>query len=35
MVAEARAFEPASLRRVVFAVYGVDAARAFERALGQ
>jgi O-acetyl-ADP-ribose deacetylase (regulator of RNase III) len=35
MVAEARAFEPASLRRVIFAVYGAEAARTFERALGQ
>jgi O-acetyl-ADP-ribose deacetylase (regulator of RNase III) len=33
MVREARAFEPAALRRVVFAVYGADAARAFEMQL--
>jgi O-acetyl-ADP-ribose deacetylase (regulator of RNase III) len=33
MVREARAFEPAALRRVVFAVYGDDAARAFEMQL--
>jgi len=33
MVAEARAFAPVSLERVVFAVFGADAARAFEAAL--
>ena len=33
MVAAARAFEPRSLRRVVFAVFGDDARRAFEQAL--
>jgi O-acetyl-ADP-ribose deacetylase (regulator of RNase III) len=33
MVEEARRFEPASLRRVVFAVFGDDARAAFERAL--
>jgi len=33
MVEEARAFTGASLRRVLFAVYGADAASAFERAL--
>jgi O-acetyl-ADP-ribose deacetylase len=33
MVAEARAFEPESLERVVFAVFGDEAARAFETAL--
>ena len=30
MVGEARAFEPSALRRVIFAVYGADAAHAFE-----
>jgi O-acetyl-ADP-ribose deacetylase (regulator of RNase III) len=34
MVAEARAFEPTSLERVVFAVFGADAARAFRAAIG-
>ena len=34
MVGEARTFEATSLRRVIFAVYGADAARAFERMLG-
>jgi O-acetyl-ADP-ribose deacetylase len=33
MVTEARAFAPVSLERVVFAVFGADAARAFEAAL--
>ena len=33
MVAEARAYEPRSLRRVVFAVYGADAGAAFRSAL--
>jgi O-acetyl-ADP-ribose deacetylase len=33
MVEEARSFEPRSLRRVVFAVYGDEARQAFERAL--
>ena len=33
MVEEARRFEPRSLRRVVFAVYGDEARQAFERAL--
>ena len=33
MVEEARRFEPTSLRRVVFAVFGEEARRAFERAL--
>jgi O-acetyl-ADP-ribose deacetylase len=33
MVAEARAFAPVSLERVVFALFGADAARAFEAAL--
>ena len=33
MVAEARAYEPRSLRRVVFAVYGADAEAAFRNAL--
>ncbi len=32
MVEAARAFEPRSLRRVVFAVFGADARSAFERA---
>jgi O-acetyl-ADP-ribose deacetylase (regulator of RNase III) len=35
MVAEARRFEPASLQRVVFAVFGDDARRAFEAALNE
>jgi O-acetyl-ADP-ribose deacetylase (regulator of RNase III) len=35
MVEEARAFAPASLERVVFAVYGAEAARAFEDALAR
>jgi len=35
MVAEARAFDPTSLRRVIFAVYGAEAARAFEQSLGR
>lgn len=34
MVAEARAFAPASLERVVFAVYGAEAEAAFRLALG-
>ena len=33
MVGEARTFEATSLRRVIFAVYGADAARVFEAAL--
>jgi O-acetyl-ADP-ribose deacetylase len=33
MVEEARRFEPSSLERVVFAVFGEDARRAFEAAL--
>ena len=33
MVAEARAYEPRSLRRVVFAVYGAEAEEAFRAAL--
>ena len=33
MVEEARAFEPRSLERVLFAVYGDEARRAFEQAL--
>jgi O-acetyl-ADP-ribose deacetylase len=33
MVGEARAFEPASLERVIFAVYGAEAATAFQAAL--
>lgn len=33
LVAEGRAFDGASLRRVIFAVYGADAARAFTEAL--
>ena len=33
MVREARGFEPRSLDRVVFAVYGVDAEEAFRAAL--
>jgi O-acetyl-ADP-ribose deacetylase len=33
MVGEARAFEPRSLERVVFAVYGADAEEAFRTAL--
>jgi O-acetyl-ADP-ribose deacetylase (regulator of RNase III) len=33
MVTEARAFEPASLERLVFAVYGADAERVFSRAV--
>ena len=33
MVAEARAFEPASLERLVFAVYGADTERVFSRAV--
>ena len=32
MVGEARAFEPASLERLVFAVYGAEAERVFTRA---
>jgi O-acetyl-ADP-ribose deacetylase len=35
MVAEARRFEPGSLRRVVFAVFGDEARRAFEAALSE
>jgi O-acetyl-ADP-ribose deacetylase (regulator of RNase III) len=34
MVTEARAFEPASLERVVFAVFGRDAEHAFRQAVG-
>jgi O-acetyl-ADP-ribose deacetylase (regulator of RNase III) len=34
MVDEARSFEGRSLRRIVFAVFGEDARRAFESALG-
>jgi O-acetyl-ADP-ribose deacetylase (regulator of RNase III) len=34
MVGEASAYEPQSLRRVVFAVYGTEAAGAFRAALG-
>jgi O-acetyl-ADP-ribose deacetylase (regulator of RNase III) len=34
MVRVARAYEPRSLRRVVFAVFGPEARRAFEAALG-
>ena len=34
MVGEARAFEPAVLHRIVFAVYGEEAARAFETRIG-
>jgi len=33
MVAEARAYEPRALRRVVFAVYGAEAAAAFNSAV--
>jgi O-acetyl-ADP-ribose deacetylase (regulator of RNase III) len=33
MVDAVRAYEPSSLKRVVFAVFGADAAAAFERAL--
>lgn len=33
MVDEARSFEPTSLERVIFAVYGADAARAFRAVL--
>jgi hypothetical protein len=33
MVAEARAYEPRSLRRVVLAVYGAEAESAFRNAL--
>jgi O-acetyl-ADP-ribose deacetylase len=35
MVAEARAHEPRSLIRVVFAVFGAEAAQAFRAALGE
>ncbi|HKO74752.1 MAG TPA: macro domain-containing protein [Gaiellaceae bacterium] len=35
MVTEARAFEPASLERVVFAVFGHDAEQAFRAAVGE
>ncbi len=35
MVTEARAFDPANLERVVFAVFGHDAERAFRAAVGQ
>jgi O-acetyl-ADP-ribose deacetylase (regulator of RNase III) len=35
MVAEAQAFEPKSLQRLVFAVFGPQAAAAFNGALGQ
>lgn len=34
MIGEARTFEPASLRRVIFAVYGAEAARTFETRIG-
>jgi O-acetyl-ADP-ribose deacetylase (regulator of RNase III) len=34
MIGEARAYEPVSLRRVIFAVFGADARRAFENVLG-
>jgi O-acetyl-ADP-ribose deacetylase len=34
MVAEARSFQPAALERVLFAVFGEEARRAFEAALG-
>lgn len=33
MVGEARTFEPAALRRIIFAVYGREAVRAFEAEL--
>jgi O-acetyl-ADP-ribose deacetylase (regulator of RNase III) len=33
MVAEAQAFDPNSLRRVIFAVYGAEAETAFSNAL--
>jgi O-acetyl-ADP-ribose deacetylase (regulator of RNase III) len=33
MIREARAFEPVTLERVIFAVYGADAAKAFRAAL--
>lgn len=35
MVTEARAFEPANLERVVFAVFGHDAEQAFSAAVGE
>lgn len=35
MVTEARAFEPANLERVVFAVFGHDAEQAFRAAVGE
>ncbi len=35
MVAEARAYEPRSLRRVVFAVFGPEASHAFRAAVGR
>ena len=35
MVTEARAFEPANLERVVFAVFGQDAEQAFRAAVGE
>jgi O-acetyl-ADP-ribose deacetylase (regulator of RNase III) len=35
LVREVRAYEPASLERVVFAVYGNEAEAAFRRALGE
>jgi O-acetyl-ADP-ribose deacetylase (regulator of RNase III) len=35
MVTEARAFEPANLERVVFAVFGHDAEQAFQAAVGE
>ena len=35
LVREVRAYEPASLERVVFAVYGDEAEAAFRRALGE
>jgi len=33
MVAEARAYEPRTLRRVIFGVYGTEAETAFRSAL--
>ena len=35
MVAEARAYEPAGLERVIFAVYGDEAEQAFRAALSE
>jgi O-acetyl-ADP-ribose deacetylase len=35
MVTEARAFEPANLERIVFAVFGHDAEQAFRAAVGE